>query len=91
VNFVLELCGPERAASYTAAGTVFTGPFRAAMPMIGAALIPAFGYRPVFMLAAGVSALALLALSRRVVEPRAPTEFAPLRTGEAAFAAKGAE
>jgi MFS family permease len=69
-NCVLEMCGEERAATYTALSTVLTGPFKAAMPLIGAGLIPLIGYGPVFLLSGAIAAAGLLVLTRGVVEPR---------------------
>jgi MFS family permease len=69
-NFVLELCGEARAATYTALSTLLTGPFKAGMPLLGAALIHLYGYPSVFALAAVVTALALLVLTRGMTDPR---------------------
>jgi MFS family permease len=68
-NFVLELCGEARAATYTALSTLLTGPFKAGMPLLGAALIHFYGYKPVFALAAVTTGLALVVL-HRVTDPR---------------------
>lgn len=88
-NCVLEMCGEERAATYTALSTVFTGPFKAAMPLMGAWLIPLFGYVPVFLLAAGLTGAGLIVLTRGVVEPRA--ELAARMSGRLALEAQGGE
>jgi MFS family permease len=69
-NCVLEMCGPERAATYTALSTVLTGPFKAGMPLLGAALIPLVGYVPVFLIAAVFTVAGLVVLVRGVEEPR---------------------
>jgi MFS family permease len=69
-NFVLELCGEARAATYTALSTLLTGPFKAGMPLLGAALIHFYGYTSVFALAAVVTALALVVLTRGMTDPR---------------------
>jgi MFS family permease len=81
-NLLLELGGQERAATYTAVSTLLTGPFKAGMPILGAALIRGlgetpgswlangFGYVPVFVLAAGITTIGLVALTRGVAEPR---------------------
>ncbi len=75
-NYVLELCPPERASSYTAAFGLYTGPFRVLAPLAAGALATVTGYGPVFILAAlgGVATLAILIT--RLEEPRrlaAPT------------------
>jgi MFS family permease len=69
-NFVLELCGEARAATYTALSTLLTGPFKAGMPLLGAALIHLYGYTSVFAVAAVVTALALVVLTRGMTDPR---------------------
>jgi MFS family permease len=69
-NFVLELCGEARAATYTALSTLLTGPFKAGMPLLGAVLIHLYGYPSVFALAAVVTALALVVLTRGMTDPR---------------------
>jgi MFS family permease len=69
-NCVLEMGGEERTATYTALSTALTGPFKAAMPILGALLIPIIGYIPVFLLAAALTAAGLLVLTRGVEEPR---------------------
>jgi MFS family permease len=92
MNFVLEMCGPERAPTYTALSTVLTGPFRAVMPLIGAVVAREFGFPLVFGLAAGLTALSLAVLTFWVVEPRAvrPAER-PAVPGAALATAEGAE
>jgi hypothetical protein len=67
------------------------GPFRAAMPMLGAVLVPAFGYAPVFVLSAVLTALSLVVLTGRVIEPRTARQPRLASTDEAALAAAGAE
>jgi MFS family permease len=70
INYVLELCGPERAATYTAVAGLLIGPFRAAAPLIGAWLVATAGYRPMFALTSGLTLLALAVSARRMLEPR---------------------
>jgi MFS family permease len=70
INYVLELCGPDRAATYTAVAGLMIGPFRASAPLLGAWLVGIAGYRPVFALAAGLTLLGLLISSRWLMEPR---------------------
>lgn len=70
MNYVLELCPPERSGTYTAVYGVFTGPVRVLLPLAGGVLVSAFGYPPVF--AAGVigAALAVALVTARLPEPR---------------------
>jgi MFS family permease len=70
INYVLELCGPERAATYSAVAGLMIGPFRAAAPLLGAWLVESAGYRPLFWLSATLTLLALAVSSRWVAEPR---------------------
>jgi MFS family permease len=91
MNLVLEMCEPARAPTYTAISTVLSGPFRAAMPMLGAVLVPVFGYAPVFALSAALTALSLVVLTGRVVEPRTARHPRLVTADEAALAAAGAE
>jgi MFS family permease len=91
MNFVLELCEPGRAPTYTAISTVLTGPFRAVMPLVGAALARAYGFPIVFGLAAGLTALSLVVLTLWVVEPRSLRLPERAAAGEVRLAAEGAE
>ncbi len=70
INYVLELCGPERAATYSAVAGLMIGPFRAAAPLLGAWLVGSAGYGPMFGLAGALTLLALAASARWVREPR---------------------
>ena len=70
INYVLELCGPERTATYSAVAGIFIGPFRAAAPLVGAWLVGSAGYRSMFGLSAALTLLALAVSWRWVLEPR---------------------
>jgi len=70
INYVLELCGPERTATYSAVAGLLIGPFRAAAPLLGARLVDAGGYRSMFGLSAAVTLIALAVSLRWVLEPR---------------------
>jgi len=70
INYVLELCGPERSATYSAVAGLLIGPFRAAAPLLGAWLVGAAGYRPMFAGCAALTLAALAVSSRWVLEPR---------------------
>jgi fructose-specific phosphotransferase system IIC component len=70
INYVLELCGPERTATYSAVAGLLIGPFRAAAPLFGARLVDAGGYRSMFGLSAAVTLMALAMSLRWVLEPR---------------------
>jgi MFS family permease len=70
MNYVLELCPPERSSTYTAVFGVFTGPFRVALPLFGGALAQMVGFGPVFGAAVVGAALTLLVLLYYVPEPR---------------------
>jgi MFS family permease len=72
INYVLELCGPERSATYSAVAGLLIGPFRAATPLLGAWLVGAIGYRPLFGLTAALTLVALAVSIRWVSEPRTP-------------------
>jgi MFS family permease len=67
---VLELCGPERTATYAAVAGLLIGPFRAAAPLVGAWLVGTAGYRSMFGGCAAVTLLALAVSLRWVMEPR---------------------
>jgi len=69
-NYVLELCPPERAGTYTAVYGVLTGPFRVGLPLLAGALVAGLGFPFVFGIATlgGVGALGLLL--RTMPEPR---------------------
>jgi MFS family permease len=73
MNYVLELCPPERSGTYTAVYGLLTGPFRVALPLCGGAIIALTGYTPVFAAAVVGSCLALALLTWRVPEPRDET------------------
>jgi MFS family permease len=77
INYVLELCGPERAATYSAVAGLMIGPFRAAAPLVGAWLVEAAGYRPLFWLSAALTLLALAVSSRWLAEPRVERSGVP--------------
>jgi MFS family permease len=70
INYVLELCGPERSATYSAVAGLLIGPFRAATPLMGAWLLGVTGYQPLFGLTAALTLLALAVSFRWVSEPR---------------------
>jgi MFS family permease len=70
INYVLELCGPERAATYSAVAGLLIGPFRAAAPLLGAWLVGAAGYGSLFGISAAFTLVALVVSSAWVVEPR---------------------
>jgi predicted MFS family arabinose efflux permease len=70
INYVLELCGPERAATYSAVAGLLIGPFRAGTPLLGAWLVQAVGYGPLFGLSGSLTLVALAVSSRWVLEPR---------------------
>jgi MFS family permease len=91
MNFVLEMCEPARAPTYTALSTVLSGPFRAVMPMVGAVLALRFGYAPVFALSAALTTLSLFVLTLRVIEPRPVQRRRIVGADTAALAAAGAE
>ena len=67
---MLELCGPERTATYSAVAGLLMGPFRAAAPLVGAWLVETAGYRSMFGLCAALTLLALAVSCRWVLEPR---------------------
>jgi MFS family permease len=70
INYVLELCGPERAATYSAVAGLLIGPFRAAAPLLGAWLAQDAGYGPLFGVSAALTLLALVVSHRWLLEPR---------------------
>jgi MFS family permease len=70
MNYVLELCPPERSSTYTAVYSLFTGPFRVLLPLLGGVIGAAAGFGTVFALAVFGGAAALLVLLTRVTEPR---------------------
>jgi MFS family permease len=70
INYVLELCGPERSATYSAVAGLLIGPFRAAAPLIGAWLVGTAGYRPMFGWCGLLTLLALVISGRWMREPR---------------------
>jgi MFS family permease len=71
MNYVLELCPPERAGTYTAVYGVFTGPARVLLPLAGGALVGIVGYAPVFAAGAFGALLAMVLVAARLPEPRA--------------------
>jgi MFS family permease len=71
MNYVLELCPPERVSSYTAVYGLFTGPFRVGLPLAAGWLAATAGYTPLFVLAAAGALLTAVLLVTRVPEPRA--------------------
>ncbi len=71
VNYVLELCHPERSASYVAVVSLLLGPVRVVLPMwVGPWLAERFGYAILFWVAAVMTAASALALATWVPEPR---------------------
>lgn len=81
MNYVLELCPPERSSTYTAVFNLVTGPFRVLLPLCAGVLVSASGYDAVFGAALAGSVLALLLLVTRVPEPRS-REWRSGRAGE---------
>jgi MFS family permease len=70
MNYVLELCPPERSARYTAVFALISGPFRILPPLICGKVVELAGYGPVFTAAAVGAAAALVLLACRLPEPR---------------------
>ncbi len=70
LNYVLELCPPERSGTYTAVYGVLSGPFRVVLPLFGGALAGSIGFPPLFAAAALGGVAALLVLLARLPEPR---------------------
>src|SRR5205823_2324240 len=70
MNYVLELCPPERAGRYTAVYHALSGPPRILLPLAGGVLIQAAGFSPVFLAATLGSLLSLALLLRLLPEPR---------------------
>ena len=70
MNYVLELCPPERSATYTAVFGVFTGPFRVVLPLVGGALAAALGFPLLFLIGAAGAVGAMLLIASRLPEPR---------------------
>jgi MFS family permease len=70
INYVLELCPPERSGTYTAVYGVVSGPFRVVLPLFGGAFAAAVGFAPLFAAAAVGGLLALALLTARLPEPR---------------------
>jgi len=85
INYVLELCGPERAATYSAVAGLMIGPFRAGTPLLGAWLVQTVGYGPLFGISGALTLVGLAVSSRWVMEPRARG------TGVQMFGGPGAE
>lgn len=69
-NYVLELCPPERAATYTAVYGAVSGPFRVGLPLLGGALIGVLGFRFLFAISALGGLVALGIVLGRLTEPR---------------------
>ena len=70
MNYVLELCPPERSAKYTAVFALISGPFRILLPLACGTLVEAAGFAPIFAAAAVGAGAALVLLLIRVPEPR---------------------
>lgn len=70
MNYVLELCRPERASTYTAVFGVLSGPFRVVLPVVAGGLVGVLGFRAVFAAAVVGGVLAYALLMTRVPEPR---------------------
>lgn len=70
MNYVLELCPPERSSTYTAVFNLCTGPLRVLLPLAGGGLIEYAGYPSMFAAAVigGIASAAILHL--RLPEPR---------------------
>jgi MFS family permease len=83
MNYVLELCPPERASSYTAVYGLFTGPFRVGLPLAAGWLAAASGYAPLFAVAAAGGLLTAVLLVTRVPEPRSTAVEVSLNSGTA--------
>jgi MFS family permease len=69
-NYVLELCPPERAGTYTAVYGALTGPVRVALPLLGGALVAPLGFSGLFAVATLGGLVALATVLLRVPEPR---------------------
>lgn len=74
MNYVLELCPPERSGTYTAVFNALSGPFRVLLPLAGGAALNWMGYTPLFLAAAAGAVLCLAVLLARLPEPR---QFTP--------------
>ena len=70
INYVLELCPPERSGTYTGVFALLSGPLRVGLPLVGGLLVESAGYGVLFVTAVVGGALALAALLARVPEPR---------------------
>jgi len=70
MNYVLELCPPERASRYTAVYHLVSAPFRILPPILGGLIVRSAGYAPLFALSALAAALGLAVLRLRVPEVR---------------------
>lgn len=70
MNYVLELCRPERSGTYTAVFNALSGPFRVLLPLAGGAVVGQIGYPPLFTAATVGAILTLLLLLTRLPEPR---------------------
>ncbi len=70
INYVLELCPPERSGTYTGVFSLLSGPFRVALPLLGGLIVERAGHGTVFLAAVVGGILALVTLLRCVPEPR---------------------
>lgn len=75
MNYVLELCPPERSATYTAVFGVFTGPFRVVLPLLGGAVAGVLGFPQLFFIGAVGAVAAMLLIALRLPEPRRKGDF----------------
>jgi MFS family permease len=80
-NYVLELCPPERAGTYTALYGVLTGPFRVGLPLLGGLLAAGIGFRMLFAISALGGLFALWVILARMAEPRNEPSPAPAGGG----------
>lgn len=72
-NYVLELCPPERASTYTALYGALTGPFRVGLPLLGGLLAASTGFPVLFALSALGGMIAVWIILARMAEPRKST------------------
>ncbi len=81
-NLLLELAPPHLAPTYTALWRLLVVPGAAGSPLLAGLIVERFGYAPVFIIAAVLPALGLLALMK-VPEPRTHLHAAvPAEMGE---------
>jgi len=76
-NYVLELCEPDAAASYTALYNLLTGPFRVALPLVGGLIVGFAGFQWLFATALAGAAMAAALVIVRLPEPRSLATAAP--------------